>query len=110
MRGYLSGTNHLFKPDLLINLNLLFCYENNPFNDPKMEDNPMVVVSYIFTCLNFNCVIAGETGQDQITFSGIVTDATTDKPLPGVNMMVKGTLVGTVTGADDNYSIQVSPF
>lgn len=42
------------------------------------------------------------------TVSGIVTDATTGSPLPGVNVVEKGTSNGTSTDFDGNYSITVS--
>jgi TonB-linked SusC/RagA family outer membrane protein len=41
------------------------------------------------------------------TISGTVTDATTGDPLIGVNVMVKGTTMGTATDMDGNYSLQV---
>jgi TonB-linked SusC/RagA family outer membrane protein len=37
--------------------------------------------------------------------SGVVTDATSGDPLAGVNVVVKGTQTGTVTGAEGTYSI-----
>jgi TonB-linked SusC/RagA family outer membrane protein len=43
-------------------------------------------------------------GQRQI--QGKVTDET-DQPLPGVNVVVKGALQGTVTDADGSYSVNV---
>ncbi|MBN1597674.1 MAG: TonB-dependent receptor [Bacteroidales bacterium] len=43
------------------------------------------------------------SGQ-QIT--GNVTDET-DSPLPGVNVIIKGTTTGTITDADGNYAIEV---
>ena len=39
--------------------------------------------------------------------TGKVTDATTNQPLPGVTVLVKGTTVGTATGADGSYSVNV---
>ncbi|GAB3200697.1 TonB-linked SusC/RagA family outer membrane protein [Pontibacter aydingkolensis] len=39
--------------------------------------------------------------------TGKVTDATTNQPLPGVTVLVKGTTVGTATSADGAYSINV---
>ncbi|WP_242923765.1 SusC/RagA family TonB-linked outer membrane protein [Pontibacter liquoris] len=39
--------------------------------------------------------------------SGTVTDASTKQPLPGVTVLVKGTTVGTATGADGTYSVGV---
>lgn len=42
------------------------------------------------------------------TITGIVTDAE-GYTLPGVNIIIKGTSVGTVTGTDGSYSVQASP-
>jgi len=50
-------------------------------------------------------VLFGQT----ITISGTVTDAMERITLPGVNVLVKGTTMGTTTNADGEYSIQVSP-
>ncbi|MCX2738757.1 SusC/RagA family TonB-linked outer membrane protein [Pontibacter anaerobius] len=41
------------------------------------------------------------------TVSGTVTDQGTSQGLPGVAVIVKGTTVGTTTGADGTYSINV---
>lgn len=41
------------------------------------------------------------------TVSGKVTDATTGEPIPGVNISVQGTTLGTISDASGNYSIQV---
>jgi TonB-linked SusC/RagA family outer membrane protein len=41
----------------------------------------------------------------QKTISGTVTDQSTGEPLPGVNVLGKGTTAGTVTGIDGNYRI-----
>lgn len=45
----------------------------------------------------------------QITVTGTVTDALEGITLPGVNVLVKGTTMGTTTSADGEYSIQVAP-
>ena len=39
------------------------------------------------------------------TITGQVTDLSTDESLPGVNILVKGTSVGTVTDVDGNYRL-----
>ncbi|WP_266203243.1 SusC/RagA family TonB-linked outer membrane protein [Pontibacter kalidii] len=39
--------------------------------------------------------------------TGKVTDAATSQPLPGVAVIVKGTTVGTTSGVDGSYSINV---
>ncbi len=46
-----------------------------------------------------------ETAQ-QIVITGKVTDED-GNPLPGVNIVVKGTITGTITTVDGNYSIEV---
>lgn len=43
-----------------------------------------------------------------VEVSGSVTDQTTGAVMPGVNVLVKGTTVGTVTDVDGNYRLQVS--
>ncbi len=39
--------------------------------------------------------------------TGTVTDAATNQPLPGVSVLVKGTTVGTATGVDGTYTLNV---
>ncbi|WP_073066056.1 SusC/RagA family TonB-linked outer membrane protein [Fodinibius roseus] len=48
--------------------------------------------------------------QDSDTFSvsGVVTEAATGSPLPGVNILVMGTTSGTTTDGDGQYQISVS--
>lgn len=48
----------------------------------------------------------GQGGGQLIT--GVVTDEESS-PLPGVNVVIKGTVQGTVTDIDGNYSINASP-
>lgn len=40
--------------------------------------------------------------------TGTVTDASDDSTLPGVNVVVKGSTIGTVTDIDGNYRINAS--
>lgn len=42
------------------------------------------------------------------TVSGVVTDKSLGDPLPGVNVLVKGTTTGTTTGFDGDYEISAS--
>ena len=46
--------------------------------------------------------------QDQFTVEGKVIDTATDEPLPGVNILAKGTTTGTVTDIDGNYRLTVA--
>ncbi len=45
--------------------------------------------------------------QDELSVRGKVTEQQSGEPLPGVNVIVKGTSTGTVTDISGNYSINV---
>ncbi|HEX8326528.1 MAG TPA: SusC/RagA family TonB-linked outer membrane protein [Hymenobacter sp.] len=47
--------------------------------------------------------------QTARSVTGIVTSSTDQSPLPGVTVLVKGTTVGSTTGADGRYSLQATP-
>jgi TonB-linked SusC/RagA family outer membrane protein len=61
----------------------------------------LVCVAVVFT-LSLNDAFA----QDR-TVSGRVSSTEDDSPLPGVNVVLKGTTVGTATDADGRYSLSV---
>ena len=48
------------------------------------------------------------SAQEDRTITGTVTDASDDMPLPGVSVVVQGTVTGAVTDFDGNYSIEVA--
>jgi TonB-dependent SusC/RagA subfamily outer membrane receptor len=50
--------------------------------------------------------ITGWLNAQTVTVQGNVTDATDNSPLPGVNVVLKGTTQGTITDVDGNYSIK----
>ncbi|WFO15957.1 carboxypeptidase-like regulatory domain-containing protein [Cellulophaga baltica 4] len=50
---------------------------------------------------------ANPTIPQSIKISGTVVDAEDNMPIPGVNVVVKGTSTGTVTDFDGNYTIDV---
>jgi len=45
----------------------------------------------------------------QHTVTGTVIDGSTDEPLPGVNIVVKGTIIGTATDMNGNYELNNVP-
>jgi len=61
----------------------------------------------VFLLLNINllCVKAEEYQQRRVT--GTVTDSKTGDALPGVNIVIQGTVTGTITDAGGNYAINV---
>ncbi|MFD2513734.1 SusC/RagA family TonB-linked outer membrane protein [Pontibacter locisalis] len=62
----------------------------------------LLLMSFVLMFTLLNQVVAQSK-----TVSGTVTDQTTSQGLPGVAVIVKGTTVGTTTGADGSYSINV---
>jgi TonB-linked SusC/RagA family outer membrane protein len=46
--------------------------------------------------------------KQAVAIAGTVRDDRTQKPLPGVNVLVKGTTMGTVTDNEGNYVLEVS--
>jgi TonB-linked SusC/RagA family outer membrane protein len=52
-------------------------------------------------------VIAPKSLIQQQKVTGKVTDATTGEPLPGVNVRIEGTNIGTITDIGGNYTIEV---
>jgi len=63
----------------------------------------------ILASINIIGVAGAPRQQDEILISGTVTDATSNEPLPGVSIMVKGTSAGTVTDLNGKYSIHILP-
>jgi len=52
-------------------------------------------------------LMAATAFAQNVTVSGSIKDATTDEPLPGASVLLKGTRTGTVADVDGNYSITV---
>lgn len=49
--------------------------------------------------------ISGVSLAQNLTIKGAVTNEITKEPMPGVNIVVMGTVTGTLTGVDGSYSI-----
>ena len=54
------------------------------------------------------CLIGGLTAYSQGTVTGSVTDSDLGGPLPGANVLEKGTSNGTVTDFDGNFTLNVN--
>jgi outer membrane receptor protein involved in Fe transport len=46
--------------------------------------------------------------EDQITISGVVVDASTGQPLAGVNVIVRGTIVGVATNSEGEFTLNIN--
>jgi TonB-linked SusC/RagA family outer membrane protein len=58
--------------------------------------------------INNKCIDFSADPQQQLTVSGKVTDEK-GEPLPGVSVAIKGTMQGTITDVDGNYSLRNVP-
>lgn len=69
-------------------------------------------ISILILLLSFTNIFATLSSnndlQQQITITGTVTDDAENDPLPGVNIVVKGTTIGTLSDVSGRYSITVS--
>ena len=64
---------------------------------------------FLWMLLLFSCMVSGNIwAQNSITVSGTITSAPDQMPLPGVNVIEKGTSNGTMTDFDGKYSLKVS--
>ncbi|WP_431126353.1 SusC/RagA family TonB-linked outer membrane protein [Flagellimonas flava] len=63
-------------------------------------------IHYFLLLVSFLCLTATMAQEKRI--SGNVTDAGTGEPVPGINVVEKGTRNGTSTDFDGNYTITVS--
>ena len=57
--------------------------------------------------LSLMLLMATSAFAQNVTVSGSIKDATTDEPLPGASVLLKGTRTGAVADLDGNYSITV---
>ena len=58
--------------------------------------------------LLFCLMFVSKLALGQQTVAGLVTNAQSGEPIPGVNVVIKGTSQGTVTDVNGTYSIQAS--
>ena len=58
----------------------------------------------VFLVCVLGCLMLQPLAAQTLTVKGVVTDNYAE-PVPGVNVMVKGTTTGTFTDVDGNYTI-----
>ena len=61
----------------------------------------------LMLCFFLVSVLLQQAMAQSRTVTGTVTDQSTGQPLPGVAVIVKGTTVGTTTGIEGDYTINV---
>lgn len=60
-----------------------------------------------YLLLGLSLILSASLWAQERTVSGTVTDADTGEPVPGANVVVKGTTNGTITDFDGNYQLSV---
>jgi TonB-dependent starch-binding outer membrane protein SusC len=60
-----------------------------------------------FIALGVLLAISVTATAQPVTVKGKITETGTNEPLPGVNVIVKGTTTGTITDFDGNYTLSV---
>ena len=71
-------------------------------NVPKLFRLSITLIFFLSACLHYGY------SQNQITVRGLVNDIE-GTPLPGANVIVSGTQLGTVTDFDGNFELQKVP-
>ncbi|WP_394352960.1 TonB-dependent receptor [Cyclobacterium plantarum] len=65
-------------------------------------------LSFWMAILGFFLFSAQIKGQNTVSISGKVVESETNEPLIGVNILVKGKVIGTITDVNGNYNLTVS--
>jgi TonB-dependent starch-binding outer membrane protein SusC len=84
-------------------------YNNKQVNAKSMERLGIKAASFLLlliTLLPFGALKAQDTNLRRVT--GKIMDISTGEPLPGANVVIKGTSTGAVTDFDGNYQIMAS--
>ena len=67
--------------------------------------NPFSLLAFVLLCST--SLLFGQN-KSQVRVNGKITDAATGEVLPGVNILVQGTLTGTISEVDGRYSVLVN--
>lgn len=62
---------------------------------------------HFYLLLGILCGCFSAFAQETLTVTGTITDASSDEGMPGVNILIKGTSLGTISDIQGKYSIQV---
>lgn len=70
---------------------------------PRVNPHRSVHILFLVLCLLFGTQVLA---QSTVQVQGTIIDST-GEPLPGVNVVIKGTAVGTVSDLDGKYTLNV---
>jgi iron complex outermembrane receptor protein len=64
-----------------------------------------MIRKFVFTLLHIGLA---SWAMAQTTVSGVIKDGSNGEPLIGVNVLVKGTVLGTITGIDGSFNLRIN--
>ena len=76
------------------------------FLNKKRMTSLIRIIGVLFFCVG-SLAYPAMAQKTNATVKGIVKDATTNESLPGVNVLVKGTTIGTATNKNGKYQLSV---
>jgi len=59
-------------------------------------------------CLFFAILFSGNLDAQEIKIKGTVTDKITNEAIPGISVLVEGTKIGTITGNDGSFELNLN--
>jgi TonB-dependent starch-binding outer membrane protein SusC len=85
----------------------LYCYGlSKPYNNFKKLQQTLKIAAFLLSCCMLDVLaLPAFTELQQMTITGKVTESQTGEPMPGVNVVIKGTNIGTITDGGGKYSI-----
>jgi len=103
-----SDVRFLYINDVVQGKTITMNLENK--NLDEVLDKLRVETNMKFTVLENNLVVITPSApaQQGVKITGKVTTAMNNEPLPGVNVLEKGTMNGTITDLNGNYSLTVA--
>ena len=70
--------------------------------------HPLRIMAIVMTLGIMQLNAIGASIQQQLRITGTITDAGTGQVMPGVNVVVKGTTIGTISDGSGKYSIETT--
>ncbi len=103
-----SNYKFLYRNEL-INVNRKVDFQASGDNIESVMDKLFGTSDVVYKVFEDNLVVITNKAQaQQQKITGTVTDATTNEPILGANVIIEGTTIGVVTDADGKFSLGVS--
>lgn len=103
-----STDYRFFYNEDFIDMNRKVNLEGNDIRVEELLTELLMPAEAHFKILENNLVVIAPSEMiQQRVITGTITDASTGEPLPGVNVILKGTVTGTSTGIDGKFTLTI---